>query len=346
MVDVVPYADVYNALELVKNRHLLLGNGFSISLRPNIFSYTSLFAHSELSDRPDIQQVFAALETEDFELVIRFLVDAARLLKAYAPSEKALISSLIADAAYLKNVLVAAIAKRHPDRPHDISEQQYIAVREFLEPFAHIYTLNYDVILYWALMQDEIDDIALRPGDGFRHPEDAPDEPYVSWQEAHKSTVHYVHGALHLFDTGNELVKYTWSKTNIPIIEQIRDALTEDKYPLFVAEGTSSSKMNKIMHNAYLHKCLRSLDSCAKPANAAFVVFGHSLADNDWHVLRILARGKFPHLYVSLYGDQDSPENQALIENAQKLAIQRAAKHPYHPLHITFFDAASAHVWG
>jgi hypothetical protein len=142
-------------------------------------------------------------------------------------------------------------------------------------------------------MQSEVDQLDLRGDDGFRHPDD-PDEPYVSWQEANSPTVHYLHGALHLFDAKSEIIKYTWSKTDVPIVDQIRSALDEERYPLFVAEGDCPSKQERILHNAYLHKALRSFKSICEPATGALVIFGHSLAANDQHVLRMIAEGKIP----------------------------------------------------
>jgi hypothetical protein len=55
------------------NIHLLLGNGFSIALKPNIFSYGSLFENADFSDEPEIARLFGVLETQDFEIAIRHL---------------------------------------------------------------------------------------------------------------------------------------------------------------------------------------------------------------------------------------------------------------------------------
>jgi len=346
VTNVLSYRDVQRHLDDVRNKYLLLGNGFSIALRHDIFSYESLYKHANLTEAPHLEGLFEALGTQDFEIVIRQLADAARLISIYRPEETELFQALTADARKLKQILVEAIASRHPDRPYDVSVEQYQRCRTFLAPFGHIYTLNYDVLLYWALMQDEVDDLNIRPDDGFRHPEDNPDEPYVSWQEAHKPTVHYLHGALHLFDTGADIVKYTWSKTDIPIVEQIRASLDAENYPLFVAEGTSLSKRAKIMHNAYLHKALRSFEGCANTSNASMVIYGHSLADNDQHVLRLIERGKVSQLYVSLYGPPDTEANQATISAAERLAVNRSERRKRDLLEVTFFDAESAQIWG
>ncbi|WP_283843446.1 DUF4917 family protein [Bradyrhizobium barranii] len=122
-----------------------------------------------------------------------------------------------------------------------------------------------------------------------------------------------MHGALHLFDRQTEIIKYTWSKTDTAIVDQIRAALNENKYPLFVAEGTSESKMERIMHSAYLHKALRSFESCCSSSKNAIVIFGHSLAENDSHVLKCISGGGCANLLVGLYGDPTKKENMEAI---------------------------------
>ncbi|MDW9398609.1 DUF4917 family protein [Sinorhizobium meliloti] len=327
-----------------KKKHLMLGNGFSISLRPDIFTYGSLLESADFSKAPNARTLFDQLGTQDFELVIKHLIDAAAVARVYLPGSVDLIRALEHDAAVVKDALVTAVARRHPDRPYDITTAQYRACREFLNRFDHIYTLNYDVLLYWALMHTDVDMLGLTSDDGFRHPDDAR-QPYVSWLQSQSATIHYLHGALHLFDSGPEIIKYTWSKTDIPIVDQIRAALDEGNYPLFVAEGTSSSKLEKIMHNAYLHKALRSLESCANQTASAFVIFGHSLAANDEHILRAFARGRVGTLLVSIYGDPKSALNQEIMGNALWLRKQREEINPKNPLNVIFFEASSAHVW-
>ena len=78
------FADVIADSEQFSKRHLLLGNGFSIACRPNIFHYGSLFAQADFSAVPEVARVFEALGTQDFEAVIRVLESAARILPVYA----------------------------------------------------------------------------------------------------------------------------------------------------------------------------------------------------------------------------------------------------------------------
>lgn len=330
-------------LEMAGNRkHILLGNGFSIALRPDIFSYGSLYSKADFSTVPHAAEVFKALATQDFEAVIRLLVDMVKVLICYKDTSPALAKQIETDAAAIKTILAEAIARNHPDRPYDITDDQYAACREFLSHFDNIYTLNYDVLLYWALMNDEVDELRIKCDDGFRHPEGNEDAPYVSWQDSNSPTVHFLHGALHIFDAGHEITKYTWSKTVIPIVEQVRSALDEEKYPLFVAEGHSHDKLDKIMHSAYLHKALRSFSSIG----GSLFVFGHSFDDNDDHVLRKIPEGKVTDLFVGLYGDPNSDTNRRIIAKAFSFADLRAEIPRKNKLGVHFFDVGTAKVWG
>ncbi len=323
-------------------KHILLGNGFSIALKPDIFSYGSLYGKADFSTVPNAAEVFEALETRDFEAVIRLLVDMVKVLNCYKDSSSELVAQIERDAAAIKTILAEAIARNHPDRPYDISNPQYAACRAFLSNFGHIYTLNYDVLLYWALMHEDVDDLSIRCDDGFRHPEGNEDAPYVSWQDSNSPTVHFLHGALHIFDAGHEITKYTWSKTDIPIVEQVRSALDEEKYPLFVAEGHSHDKLDKIMHSAYLHKALRSFSSIS----GSLFVFGHSFDDNDDHVLKKIPEGKVADLFVGLYGDPNSETNRRIIAKAFSFVDLRAETGRQKKLNIHLFDVGTAKVWG
>jgi len=170
-MDILTFEKAMRSINDASKTHLLLGNGFSISLKPDIFSYGSLYDNADFSEAPHVPALFEALGTKDFEIVIQYLQNAAKVVEVYRPNLKRLAASLRHDASAIKNALVAAVARRHPDRPYDIDAAQYAACGAFLRRFNHIFTLNYDVLLYWSLMQTEVDDLRLRPDDGFRHPE-------------------------------------------------------------------------------------------------------------------------------------------------------------------------------
>lgn len=340
-------------------RHLLLRNGFSIACKPDIFAYGSLFEEARKTMSKEVAAIFDAMGTQDFEEVIRALQNASTIVGVYRPKFTQTRKLLHTDADKLKADLIQAVAGRHPARPNDISDERYAACRTFLSNFVgngagcKIYTMNYDLLLYWTLMHEEEDalvSIPLDHDDGFRKDASDYDAPYVEWQgerAAHGQNIHYLHGALHLFDAGHQLQKYTWVNTGKALVDQANEALKKDFFPLFVAEGDSKSKLTKIQHSAYLHHNFKSFAGvCQTKAQngSTLFVFGHSFAPNDAHVLDQIGTGKISHLFVSLFGDPDSKGNRMIRAGVGRIAALRPDAFP--ALKVDFFDAATAKVWG
>lgn len=349
------FANAIADSEQFSKRHLLLGNGYSIACRADIFHYCSLFGQADFSNVPEVVAVFDALRTQDFEAAIRALENAAKILPAYVAHGDEAIATMLKHAAALKEILVQTIAGNHPHIPSDIPNDKFWACRRFLSHFLAgekpgcVFTLNYDLLLYWTLMHDDMpfdDQIDLGINDGFGNDEDDPDADYVVWQgetNAHSACVLFLHGALHLFDSGKELQKYTWVRKGVPLVDQAREALARDEYPLFVAEGTSAQKKTKIRHNAYLYQGFKQFTANVQQGKHCMFIFGHSLAENDDHILKRIGKGRLRKLYVGIYGDPLDAVNQTIMQRAQALA---GIRHEKWPLEVVFYDAASANVWG
>ncbi|SRR5713101_5003737 len=338
MPDVITFQQALDRAD--GTRHVLLGNGFSRACRDNIFSYGALFDQANFEGlSPAARNAFAALHTTDFEVVIRALKQAALLAALYLQDNPQLAERLNADADGLRELLAKTIAASHPDRPSDIPAAQYAACRTFLCNFKRIYTVNYDLLLYWALMQEEIEP-QLEFDDGFREPEDGPAD-YVTWdvQKTDKQNIFYLHGGLHIFDAQHELQKFTWCNTGIALIDQIREALETNRFPLFVAEGSHESKLDRIQHSGFLNRAYRSFAAIG----GSLFVFGLSFGVPDEHILRLLDRGKVKQAFISLHGDPNSEGNGRIVERAELMSIRRSTKNP---LTVEFFDANSAHPWG
>jgi hypothetical protein len=357
------------ALSEDSKRHLLIGNGFSIALFPDRFTYKSLLGEAKeaglFEKYPELGQAFEILNTTDFEVVLQALVRMRNLIHLYVkdPDPAAKMAEHVER---LKEALVHAIAGKHPERLDEIKEEQFTAARTFLARFAaknlankgNIYTLNYDLLLYWTLMHDPRpewdgkkfilpdDPLYLASDDGFRAPDDNFDAPYVAWDVdggSNTQNIHYLHGGLHLFDAGSELRKICWERAGgIPLMDQIHSALDNDLYPLFVSEGSADSKLARILHSGYLTRSFKSFAGiCQRPATNLFV-YGHSLADSDEHILKLVEKGSCGRLFVSLFGDPDSPENRSIFQRAEAIAAARERA----KLEVHFFDAKSANVWG
>jgi len=341
---VLTFIEAISASDKYSKRHLLLGNGFSIACRPDIFRYDKLFEQADFSAlRDSAKAVFSVLRTTDFERVIKVLRDSATIAGLYGISD-AQVDAMCSDADALKELLVQTIAHSHPALPGAIEDEEYTACQRFLDNFNTTYTLNYDLLLYWAHMHRE-NRAAVQSDDGFRTSqsdvESGIPSDYVVWEpsQSHGQNMWFLHGALHIFDSGTEIQKYTWNRTGIRLIEQIREALSRDFFPLFVAEGTSKEKLERIRHSDYLAKAYRSFQEIQH----CLFVYGHSLAANDEHYLRLIEKGKLAHLFVGLYGDPASATNQQVVQRAQAMSLARGRRRE---LRVDFYDSGSARVWG
>ena len=323
-----------------KRLHLLLGNGFSIACRPENFSYGRLLEEADL-DALSVsgEELFTNEATSDFEAVIRALRITAHMVDFYKTRDRKLAKQLVGDAECLKEALATTLASKHPDYVGAISNEEYQAVRHFLGHFDRFFTVNYDLLLYWALLQEL--EPKVRHDDGFRADPEDMEAPWVAWNDYHQygQNVYFLHGGLHLYADGATLRKLTFRRTDIPLMDQIRAQLDDGVFPLIVTEGTSEEKHAAILHHGYLAKSLRSLASC----EGSLFIHGHSLDPNDRHVLRGIVEGKFKAIFVSLHGDPDSVSNKAVRGAAEALAGERPEKKP---LSVEFYDAGSAAVWG
>ncbi len=349
MTEVMHFEEALAASEVIGgNRHLLLGNGFSIACRPDSFSYGNLFEEADFSAlRVDAESLFALFGTADFERVIDALRTSEGILGLYDmdPETAALLGS---DAAALREALAEVLARKHPDNVGSIEPAEYASARGFLANFdGKIYTVSYDLLLYWTLLQDEGPPVAS--GDGFHSDPDDAEAEWVVWDgfRDYRQRIYFLHGGLHLYDAGTQLQKITWARTGVPLVDQIRGALADNVYPLVVTEGTSPQKIARIEHSPYLY---RGLISMTRVGGSLFV-HGHSLDPNDEHVLRRIESSKVEGVYVSLHGNPNSAGNKRVRHRAELMVQRRAENEAPKPprkrigLEVAFYDAESAAVW-
>lgn len=336
--------------ELIKRldgrRHLLLGNGFSISLFRDIFSYQSLYdALQEVELHCSADRLYQVLHTHDFEFIIRSLNAASDLSRVYCPTPDA-ADQMRADADAVRNGLIEAIAQYHPATPGEIRQDQFEDCTRFLAGYENIFTLNYDLLLYWTLMW-ALEHQANAAGqfqsdDGFGW-EDAQDGRELIWsadRERREQTVFYLHGALHLFQSPltGKIRKQEWVPGS-PLVDQVQTEINNEHYPLFVAEGTSEEKVQKISSSAYLMYCHDYL----KKLKGTLVIFGWKIGSPDQHVIRELQRSGLEEVCVGVYGNPESTSNVELREFANALVGGFPfARHP----RLSFFEVDGSTVWG
>lgn len=345
-----PYAKALSWCRDAKGKSfVLLGNGFSMAYDRHLFGYAALADHAADRDHlsAEARSLMEALGTKDFEAAMRALRSTMATLRALDPkANKATIRQLGRIVVEIREALVRSVAGLHPERPQDIDDRCYLSVRRFLEGFNAIYSANYDLLLYWALMQDLKDGAKRFPSrahdDGFRDSGVDGDET-VLWNiyNPYGQSVHYLHGALHLYLGIDGLRKLTWNRTGIALIDQVREQLDIDRYPLYVAEADSQTKLDRINRSAYLSKALRSLSS----VGGSLVVYGHSLDSNDNHILEAIVRSNIRRAAFSIYGDPTSKDNRRIITAAKDLQAERNRYKSNTPLEVRFYQAESVELW-
>ena len=358
MTKVMSFADVLKECEDKQKLHLILGNGFSIARFPKLFAYDALFSKADFSSHERLKRIFDRLKSHDFEAVMRHLTMTVETGQEYGLTESS-VKDVQADIEGLKQVLIQTICSNHPDKPDDIDEASYKKCFAFLWNFlkrkqSHIYTLNYDLLLYWCIARIGLTDekYAKSINDGFSNPTGESDAEYVAWQgegQAFFSNIRYPHGALHIFNSGDEIKKITFNRTNERLIEQTRSALDAGLFPLFVSEGGSAEKIEKIKHNAYLYTCYQQFTADVRnfvkevgdDADTAVVIYGHSLNAFDDHFWSKLMNGRVRSVYVSVYKGLESEGGLAIQQNTQRL--KKLMPRSY--VNFKFFDAESVSLW-
>lgn len=325
--------------------HLLLGNGFSMAYDPNIFSYNALYDFIATLKDKVLSKLFGIINTKNFERIMEQLDTFSALLEAFG-SDKKLKNKVEAASKKLKQSLIDAIQALHPEHVFSVPQEKNDACAKFLQYFlhteGHIYTTNYDLLLYWVLMRNQI----MASVDGFGRERENPDE-YVPEEELEYSelrwgkyrddqVIFYLHGALPFFDTGVEIVKEEYDNGHY-LLENISDRITRGEYPIFVTAGTGRDKLTHIMHNQYLAFCYEKLSSLT----GSLVSFGFNFGEYDDHIIdAINVAAKHGHksshklwsLYIGVYSKVD------------RLHIEKIS--PRFKCKVHMYDAKTTNVWG
>ncbi|SEB81251.1 DUF4917 family protein [Microbacterium hydrocarbonoxydans] len=319
---------------------LLLGNGFSIDYAPEIFHYESLAAEASLSGLSVTkQELFEALGSSNFEVVIDRLRAAAALEIVYGGStERA--STMKADARVVRNGLADVLADRHPARAQHLEDDEITHARLFLSHFTNIFTLNYDLLLYWALMAREYGS-RVPTKDGFGWVSGRDRRLVWSSNPSRTQRVFFLHGALHLFVEDHRLYKLSYNE-NGPIIRSLRQRLSRGEYPLVVTEGTREEKEARIGKSAYLRFGIARF----RELGGSLFIHGASLSPNDDHIIEHLesAESDVVALYVGIHGDPEAGAAREVVARAKEIVRRRRAEGGRR-LKLKFYDASSAKVW-
>lgn len=308
---------------------LFLGNGFSLNFSDRLH-YDSLFDKFLANCSSKDRHIFESFETSNFELILEELSNAKDVNEIFnidVPQIERATQSL-------KDGLIKTIQAIHP-LWDETNTEKLERIANQLNSFNDIFTLNYDLFLYWIIQ-------ILR--DKRRKGEDI--EPYCDYfydenysgqytrfvdqkLPGYKRYIYYLHGALFLFKESPYDLKLRRAGSFTEFVKLIGEAIKEGRRPLFVSEGKAKEKMVAISRSNYLRFALDEL----KEATNSLVIFGTSLSV-DQHIVNAINHNRNDRrLAVSIYvGKKSSDEIESEIHRIK-------SKFPRHE--VGFFNTGT-----
>lgn len=304
---------------------VVLGNGFSQAVWPG-FSYGSLYqvaSQQEGGLAPEAVALFEEFGTTNFEDVLSALVTAMRVSSALSEDTETLTDAHRA----VQEALGHTVAEVHV--PWDrVAGDRLAHIRGQLVRHRSVFTTNYDLLLYWAIMHEggpaPFKDF-MWAGEGRRFDERDTDV----WPKG-AIPVYYLHGALHLRTTAFPEVTFKVNAAGGDLLSQFARG-DSDSAPLLVTEGTAEHKLATIRRSAYLSFAYRGLRETPGPV----LLVGLGLGPSDGHLVDALRdrelRGREPiRIGVTVRPREDPFETE---QRKQEMA----AKFP--GASMTFYDA-------
>lgn len=335
--EIIEYLDSKN-----RPRHLLLGNGFSMAYDAGIFSYNALSTFIDNLDDKLLKKLFNVVNTKNFEIVMQQLDNFIEIAQIFS-TDKELVEKLKAASNTLKESLIDAVKTLHPEHvfkiPSTASEKCSKFLGCFLSNDGKVFTTNYDLLLYWVAMRNSPDlynDGFGKEFEGFDLSTGEPEFANLSWGKYRdEQVVFYLHGALHLFDTGVDIEKELYDSEHY-LLEKIKERIDRKDYPIFVAAGNGHEKMTHIAHNKYLSHGFDTFSAI----QGSLIVFGFGFGESDTHIIDAInkaalhgqkAGDKLHSVYIGV-------NSQGSLDRIRKIENKFQCK-------VKYYDARTAGVW-
>ncbi len=310
---------------------LVLGNGASIAIDGR-FEYGSLLEKARNLGHLDAatNALFGEFDTRDFELVLRRIYQAAIVnRKLGVPEDRTAL-------AYrkLRDSLARTVRDIHPARAE--IEDCLTLVAEFMAQFRTVLSLNYDLLVYWAMLLGNetaggrwFKDCFVNAT--FKH----------NWQELREPIDGLSGATLVFYPHGNLVLGTDFFGNEFKIVRDDEDLLSTiiqkwesaEYSPLFVSEGRSEQKVSSIKRSPYL---THIYDSVLPAEGESVVIFGWSMkSSSDAHIVdRLFSSPRLWKIAISVLDPSDEAGMRAIEET-----IRRSS--PLDDLEIVFFEAAS-----
>lgn len=267
---------------------IILGNGFSLNFCSNL-NYQSLFNYSKSRLSEESLKLFKQFNTENFEVVLEKLQIYKDVSRVFDFSDSD-IDTVINE---VKSVFITTIHELHP-QSDSINFSLIKSIGNQLSKFSNVFTTNYDLFIYYVILQSDIDF-----SDNFYKGYDRKGyEDFLIFEKPDtqkKNHLYYLHGSLILFEDLWDTLKIRTSNGK-KLLEVISGRIKDDIPLLYISEGDSRMKKKKIDSNLYLKYCFSELEN---NTNSEIVVYGNSLSYQDNHIVELLD-DNFERVFVSI----------------------------------------------
>ncbi|MFA5374465.1 MAG: DUF4917 family protein [Dehalococcoidia bacterium] len=321
---------------------LLLGNGASIAISPS-FNYASLYDAASSHGFIDQQTkgLFDSFSIKDFEYVLRRLADTNHVNQILQISEDITASAYDS----LKNALVQTVQTVHPEYGDVLPELE--AISKFMTHFRTVVNLNYDLLVYWAMLRGNELLKATWFKDGFFYEQEDKALTFHSDYGFMYEPISSAKGAtLVFYPHGNLVLAKGWVGKEEKISKDRSDCLLSEILsqwnmnhytPLFISEGNTEQKHLAIGRSDYLNVVYNKV---LPDVGDSLVIYGWAFGDQDAHILKALDRHQPARIAVSVHMHNDEWRDychhvKAAIDSCYRL------KH----CHLDFFDSESEEVW-
>jgi hypothetical protein len=248
----------------------------------------------------------------------------------------------------LRQTFIETIAHIHPRRSDALTVDQRKACADFLATFfrrrtkyeGRVFTTNYDLMLYWVIVDQRARLQAC--GDGFGH-------NFTWYNDRNRDArVLYLHGGVHLYEQASNNPHRTAPYITtlqagdgpaFSLLAKVRGRVNRGDFPTIVSEGGHADKSKKIEGSDYLRKARERFQEALRDENAVLFVYGQGLRPMDSHLIGDITRGRIRKVYLGWYHPDDRDRFDLL---AQWWRERRAADCP---IEVSTFDVKTVPVW-
>lgn len=317
------------------NKNIIIGNGFGISFDQafgsQCFSWKNLLELCEIKVGSPLYDLLHDCNL-DFELAHQKLNNAIDVFVTYGEFEDK-IGFYRQQVDLLREQLIFAVSASHPNSFANASSEMDVKIesgRRFLRQFKEIYSLNYDLLLYWLRCYKQ----SYIGSDSFCNSTDHDD---LIFSPDDNSNFFFPHGALFLNRNGISATKVRSSQFD-PILAVVERNIDNGVFPVTVSEGTGKQKREVIRGNKYLSYCY---DRLQKVEGDVFT-FGCSFMNGkDEHIIQQLLRSPAENIIIGEYAPDRARAIQLLNEFEQ---VQKKQGHR-RTVPVFIADTSDTRIW-